>query len=53
MAEPMSLLERWIVAWQRELLNRRRAGVAPFANRALMQSACPPWSATALCRRCI
>ena len=33
MAEPMSLLERWIVAWQRELLNRRRAGVAPLANR--------------------
>jgi hypothetical protein len=33
MAEPMSLLERWIVVWQRELLNRQRAGVSPLANR--------------------
>jgi NAD(P)-dependent dehydrogenase (short-subunit alcohol dehydrogenase family) len=29
----LSLIERWIVAWPRELLNRRRARVAPFANR--------------------
>jgi hypothetical protein len=28
MAEPMSLLGRWIVVWQRELLNRKRVEVA-------------------------
>jgi hypothetical protein len=32
MTESMSLLERWIVTWQRELLNRRVAPGATLAN---------------------
>jgi hypothetical protein len=32
MTESMSLLERWIVTWQRELLSRRVAQGATLAN---------------------